>query len=425
MTGKSYAQIQYFVYKCLTKKDQRVLCLRQNLTDTKETIYQPIMDLTKKWGIYQKCKFNSTDKKITFPNGSVIFCKGLDDSESLKSLVVSDIWLEEATQADLASFNQLVLRLRGPQAKEGKVWLTFNPINKSNWVYQHFFDRDISSENIEIIKTTYLDNKFLSDKDKRQLLNFKKTNFAWYQVYALGDFNNLSTDGLFYNDFSADNNCSDISYNPSYPLHISFDENAVPYNSLIVSQIYQIKGKSYIRILKEYALFGKNLYYVISQFRNDFLNHKAGMFIYGDSTSQKKSVFLEKDQNYYSIIMQELTMFNPQKRVLPSNQSVNITRMYMNQIFRGDNETIDISIDYNCKELINDLENCKTDINGNKDKTIFNDKSRGMKYQKFGHLTDCLNYLVIQSHYQDYIKFKNGASSALKLTARKRRAVGY
>lgn len=339
--------------------------------------------------------------------------------------MVSDIWLEEATQADLAAYNQLVLRLRGPQAKGGKVWITFNPINKSNWVYQHFFDRDISGENIEIIHSTYLDNKFLSEKDKRQLMNFKKSNFAWYQVYALGVFNNLSTDGLFYSDFNADNNCSDISYNPSFPLHISFDENAVPYNSLIVSQIYEIKGKTYIRILKEYALWGKNLYNVISNFVSDFINHKAGVFVYGDATSQRKSVFLEKDQNYYSIIMQELAMFNPQKRVLPSNQSVNITRMYINKIFRGDHDAIDISIDYRCKELINDLENCKTDINGNKDKTIFNDKARNMKYQKFGHLSDCLNYLVIQSNYQDYIKFKNGSLHAIKLTARKRRQVGY
>lgn len=425
-SGKSYSMLQFIIYKCLTNKDQNFLCVRKHYVDTKASIFDILISILKKWKIYRKCKVNLTERRITFPNGSSIFMRGLDDVEGLKSIMVSDIFIEEATQIDISDFQQLEVRLRGEQARNGKLWLLFNPVSKNNWVYHRFFgDGKLDDENIDIFHTTYLDNKFLTEKDRRTILNYKKLDYNFYRIYALGEFGVISQDGVFYNDFNVDKNCSDISYNPSFPLHISFDENAVPYNSLIVSQIYLIKGKTYIRVLKNYALYGKNLYYVISQFVSDFINHQAGVFVYGDATSQKKSVFLEKDENYYSIIMKELAIFNPQKRVLPSNQSVNITRMYMNQIFRGDNEKIDISIDFKCKELIDDLENCKTDINGGKDKSIFNDKVRGMKYQKYGHLSDTLNYLVIQSNYQDYVKFKTGATSALKLTGRRRRQVGY
>lgn len=413
-SGKSFAQIQFFIYKCLTEKEQRILCLRQILSDTKQSIFDIFILILKQWGIYNSCKFNATEKKIVFPNGSFIYCRGLDDPESLKSTVSSSIWIEEATQSNLAAYNQVVLRLRGQQAKNGRIYLTFNPVNKSNWVYQHFFERDISSENIEIIHSTYLDNKFLTDKDRRQLLNFKKTNFAWYQCYALGQFANLETDNLFYKGFDSNKNVKDLYYNPNLPLHISWDENAVPWLSLVVSQIViDSNNKVNIRIIKEYALFGKNLKTVCNKFISDFGENKNGLLIYGDSTSQKASVFLEQDQNFYDIVLHELKSMNPQKRVLPSNQSVIISGMYINSIFLGERD-IDISIDPTCKELINDLENCKVGADGKKDKSIYHDKVKNMKYQKFGHLSDALTYLVIQANLDDYNLFKTGNAKFFK-----------
>ena len=163
----------------------------------------------------------------------------------------------------------------------------------------------------------------------------------------------------------------------------------------------------------------------MKQFCYQYSNHNAGLFVYGDSTSQKKSVFLERDQNFYSIIMQYLQKFNPQKRVLPSNNSVVISGLYMNNIFRNMNNKIKIEIDYNCKELINDLENCKTGVDGNKDKSIYNDKARNMKYQKYGHLSDSLTYLVIQANIQDYHNFKNGNLLSYKIGGALRQAPGY
>ena len=417
--------LQFLLYKALTKPNQRILCCRKFYADTKDSIYNVFILILKQWNIYDKCKTNDTERRITFPNGSFIFCRGLDDIEKLKSLVVSDIFVEEATQCTLADYQQLVLRLRGTQAVDGKIYLLFNPVSKTNWVYERFFEKTYEGERIELIHSTYKNNKFLSEKDIRQIENYKEIDYNYYKIYACGEFGNLNTDGLFYNDFNVDRNCADNKYNPNLPLHISFDDNITPYISLIISQIYKEGDKYIVKVIKNYAMFGKNLYTVLNQFKIDFINHQAGIFLYGDSSSNKRSTLLEENQNFYSIILQELAMFHPEKRVISSNQTVMISRMFMNRIFRKNDPKIEVIIDYSCKELINDLENLKVTPDGGKDKTIYNDKSRGMKYEKHGHQSDALSYLVIQAFYKDFTNFKLGASKDFKIGGALRKERGY
>lgn len=427
-SGKSFSQLQFFIYKCLTNPNQNLLCIRQNYVDTKNSILNAFIFVLKMWNIYDKVKINLSERTITFKNGSVIFMKGLEAGvDNLKSLIVTDLWIEEASQIEESDFNQLLLRLRGQQAKNGKVWVTTNPTNTNIFIYRRFFENPnpTEMEDVEILHSTYLENKFLTPKDRKTIENFKSIDYNYFKCYGLGEWSNVSQEGLFYQDFKIDKSVKEIKYNPNLPLHISFDENSRPFLSLIVSQFYNENGKTKIKVFKIYALYSKNLDYVLKQFITDFHNHHSGLFVYGDSTSAKSSVFLEQDQNFYSIIMLYLQRFNPQKRVLPSNNSVVISGMYMNKIFRGENDKIEVEIDYNCKELINDLENCKTAPDGNKDKSIFNDKARNMKYQRYGHLSDALTYLVIQANIQDYNNFKVGSTLGYKIGGALRKERGY
>lgn len=425
-SGKSYSMCQYIIYKCLTNKDQNFLCVMKELTNTKAAILDILVSILKKWKIYHKCKVNLTEKRITFPNGSSVFMRGCDNVESLKSLMVSDIFIEEANNIELSDYQQIELRLRGQQAKNGRIFILFNPVSKNNWLYDRFFgDGKLEGESVDIFHTTYRDNKFLTEKDKRTIENYKKLNYNHYRVYGLGEWGLVDQEGIFYNDFNAMNNCSDISYNPLIPLTISFDSNTSPYISLIVSQIYKQGDRYIVRVIKNYAMFGANLYKVLAKFKQDFINHEGGMFVCGDSSSNARSVFLEQNENFYSIILQELAIYHPVKKVISSNPSVMISRMFINRIFRGDDPIINISIDYKCKELIDDLENLKVTPDGGKDKSIFNNKTLGMKYEKHGHQSDALSYLVIQTFYKEFVKFKMGAAKDLKLTGRKRRDVGY
>lgn len=111
---------------------------------------------------------------------------GLDDVEKIKSITfengeLTDIWVEEATETQEADINQLKVRLRGGKTKK-QIVLSFNPINIQHWIKGHFIDSGLATACF----STYRDNKFLTDDDRRALEDLKYTDEYTYEVYCLG-----------------------------------------------------------------------------------------------------------------------------------------------------------------------------------------------------------------------------------------------
>ena len=127
--------------------------------------------------------------------------------ERIKSIAnIDDIWVEEATEIDNFSFSQLCLRLRSKNPYN-QVFVSFNPVSKSNWVFPMWFNQiDCTPRNdlddTMVLKTTYKDNKFLPQDYINNLLNMKKTNPVYYEIYANGMFATL--DKLIYTNWKVD-----------------------------------------------------------------------------------------------------------------------------------------------------------------------------------------------------------------------------
>jgi phage terminase large subunit len=60
--------------------------------------------------------------------------------------------------------------------------LTFNPINIQHWIKKHFIDSGLAT----VCFSTYKDNKFLTDDDRKALEDLKLTDEYTYEVYCLG-----------------------------------------------------------------------------------------------------------------------------------------------------------------------------------------------------------------------------------------------
>ena len=108
------------------------------------------------------------------------------DVEKIKSITfangeLTDIWVEEATETQEASINQLKVRLRGGKTKKQMV-LSFNPVNIQHWIKKHFMDSKLAT----VCFSTYKDNKFLTDDDRKALEDLKYTDEYTYEVYCLG-----------------------------------------------------------------------------------------------------------------------------------------------------------------------------------------------------------------------------------------------
>lgn len=188
-SGKSHFAVQKMIIKALIYPNRRILVVRKVQNTIRDSIFELFKQILSEMGLLQFCEYTTTYLEINLPNGSQFIFKGLDDPEKIKSITgIDDILIEEATELALDDFAQLNLRLRS-QADNQQIVLMFNPVSKTNWVYDYFFVQE--QEDTVVTHTTYKDNKFLPDDYVKSLEGYKETNPIYYKVYALGEFATL------------------------------------------------------------------------------------------------------------------------------------------------------------------------------------------------------------------------------------------
>jgi len=180
---------------------RKCLVVRKVDATLRDSCFALFKDVISKWHLYEQCKINKTDMTIELPNGSVFLFKGLSDRERIKSIAnISDIWIEEATEIEEEDYDQLCLRLRS-KLPCNEIIVSFNPVSKVNYCYKRWFadNAPYDKDNTIILHTTYRDNKFLPQDYIDNLLAMKKTNYAYYKIYAEGEFSSL--DKKVYNNW--------------------------------------------------------------------------------------------------------------------------------------------------------------------------------------------------------------------------------
>ena len=190
-SGKSYFIAERYIHKLLDNKKFNLLVVRAVGNTNRDSTFALFKQIISRWGLYKHFKVNESELRIKcLLNGNEIIFKGLDDTEKLKSVTfakgeLTDVWMEEASEALEEDFNQLDLRLRGI-GTDKQITISFNPIDINHWLKKRFFDK--KSDDVFILHTTYKDNKFLDDKYKEVLESYKETDPYYYDVYCLGQW---------------------------------------------------------------------------------------------------------------------------------------------------------------------------------------------------------------------------------------------
>lgn len=198
-SGKSWFLSQRCVLDIL-KGGRNYLVCRQTARTIRGSVYQQIERVIREAGLLNYFTLNKSDAVITCTNGYQILFAGLDDVEKIKSIVpangvITDIWIEEATETERGDVKDLYKRQRGGDEKTLKrMILSFNPILQSHWIYNEHFksvawaddQKEYNSDALSILKTTYKDNRFLTTQDIHDLEN--ESDKYRYNVYTLGNW---------------------------------------------------------------------------------------------------------------------------------------------------------------------------------------------------------------------------------------------
>lgn len=187
-SGKSYGAMQKILLKALNHK-RKVLVVRKVARTLYHSVFSLLTDLLMESGFYRYADINRSRGYISICNGSEFLFKGIDDPEKIKSInAITDIVVEEATELTLEDFTQLNLRLRSLE-EWPQIYLMFNPVSKSNWVYRYFFEQ--TPPDCRLVRSSYRDNRFLPEAYVRQLQELERSNPAYYRIYTLGEFATL------------------------------------------------------------------------------------------------------------------------------------------------------------------------------------------------------------------------------------------
>ncbi len=196
-SGKSFFLAQRTVKDVL--QGHNYLIVRNVAGTVKRSVYNQIVKTIGDFGLKDEFIISKSEMVITcVQNDKQILFGGLDDPEKLKSVtpingVITDIWIEEATESAYEAYKQLTKRLRGESGNiKKRMIFSFNPILQTHWIYREFFGNWVDGkncyrdENLLILKTTYKDNKYLTDEDIYNLEN--ETDEYYYNVYTLGNW---------------------------------------------------------------------------------------------------------------------------------------------------------------------------------------------------------------------------------------------
>jgi len=416
------------IYRCLSEKYFRYILYRETYNTIKDSQFQTIKDIVTDLGLESLFTFNVSPLEIRCINGNKFFCRGGDEPKKLKSIKdPTGVWYEEEIPPE-GDFITISTSIRTTKAMYLQEVFTINPEVEGDYNEHYFYKRffkdkpegTFRGETVVDIgfgkmfttsytahHSTYLDNKWLPDSFKAQLLELARSNPYYYTIYALGKWGNKSTDGNFYKLFKRERDVLPvIGYNPHLPLHLSFDFNVHPY---VTITIWQVEGKRANQIDEICLPTPDNRTDIACRrFAAKYEDHTSGVYIYGDPAGKHEDTRTEQGFNDFRIIQNELERFKPVMRVHSAAPAVHMRGMFVNAIFDSNAQGITLKISEKCVNTLGDYQYLKEASDGTKSKAKVKNPETLVTYEKYGHTSDANDYFITYMFMKEYEDYKTG-----------------
>lgn len=379
--------------------------------------------------------FDRYNNIISFDNGAVIYIGSLDNYKSLDGMEIGWGILDETKDTKEEAVKEVIvgrLRQKGLYVDEkGRLvevgGTPFNPLYiftspaKVQWLNEWF---QLDQYQDEITAHIYSDTTYFKKEIGNKLVTISSTYHNLKNLpsnYIDNQKANLHSGlqdmliygnpfskagGEFYKCFSRKKNVAECGYDPTLPLHITWDFNVNPY---VTCCIWQIKGKKAKQIDEICLPSPRNRTEdACREFIRLYQGHNAGVFIYGDPSGKQEDTRTEKGSNDYMIIQKLLKDFKPSLRVGRLAPPVVMRGNFINTIFEKGYEDITITISPKCKNSINDYTYLKEASDGTKAKEKVKNEDTKITYEKYGHTSDANDYFICEAFASEFGRYQKG-----------------
>ena len=157
--------------------------VRKYGTTLKNTVMRDFEEVLKDNNLYQYVQHHKTDRTYTY-DGRMVEFFGADDQQKIRGYKSDILYCNEANELGFKTeFFQLSVR-----TKE-LIIIDFNPSDPYIWINEELEQKRASLKgDVEVIVSTYQDNRFLSKGQIEEIEYLKQTDQELWQVYGLGEY---------------------------------------------------------------------------------------------------------------------------------------------------------------------------------------------------------------------------------------------
>ena len=306
-SGKTYAILQYLIYKALNTDPKEALnftIVRKFLPSLKDSGYSDFFEILNSWNYYLESNHNKTDLKYVLNGHTFKFLATGDQPERLRSMKRDILYIIECQELSKEEMRQLNYRTTT------QVFMCYNPSMSEHWVYDL---EDNRAEDVAVFVSTFKDNNFISDIQKKEIMKLEQTDPEAWRVFGLG-LRASTNKGRIYKGWE------EVSELPEGAVFYSVDFGFYPDPSVILkivsaNESIYVKELAYstkmvdediIMVLRNAHYMGEPIYcdhnqkQTIEQLkRSGFAAREArkgsGSILEGISFLKRASVFYQKD----------------------------------------------------------------------------------------------------------------------------------
>jgi hypothetical protein len=441
VTHNSYLGSCWLVSSCMRFPDIRAVVARKTLKSLKGSTFNTIKKVCKSWGLVEGVhyKINNVENFMTFWNDSTIIMQEMVDKpgdpnfERFGSSEYTIAFIDEVSEISERAVEVLFSRLRWRTTetfKTARMMMSTNPC--LTWVRSRFVqDEDgnpvLCKEGEAYVPFSVFDNpdkafvqtyvaalNKIKDKATRERLLYGNWDFV--------DSNEMAAYWNFDGEKHLVEGLRESVYNPLNPIISGWDFNVAPYMSELEFQIDYAKKEIYVleENLGRPEHKENNTPSLAKKIREKHLynQHVGGIIVTGDPAGLARSTQTEDGVNNYTIITDNMksSVLRPHVKLL-SKQPPQITRLeFVNAIFNG-YDGWKIKIDMRCRKFTEDMIYQKKNSDGTKCKAKVMNPKTGTKEERYGHLSDILDYVLILFLNDSWRRFQNQTTSIETYTA--------
>lgn len=408
----------------------QVYFVRKDLATIERNSYATWNEITGKFGQPQSMtkdrRSETKNPRLEFKNGSKLFFFGenYDKDKELtrwSGLIPNWFFADEINELTHAAYLKMYERAGRYQIANGKtppplIVGTCNP--SRGWVKEEIYDKwekGTLPDHILYIPSKITDNPNLP---KAYIENLKNLPKYEYLVYVDGNWNiQLKSGGEFFKNFELEKHVQPFSTDAGERIHLSVDSNVLPYIAVtcwqmekkegnwVVKQTHDIPVKDPDNIARKAGIkAGKWL---------KSIGYKQRVFLYGDPTTTARNNIDDEKRTFLDLFIEGLLKegYESDKRFFAKAPGVASTGDFINAIYEGKIQGIEILISEYCKTSINDYIETKQDKDGGILKKRITDPKTKQSYEEHGHLSDTKRYFLCKVFENEFNQFQNRFSS--------------